>query len=192
MLFYNSGMTNTVLRATSCDTGADPAKGDCMIAGICGWMRASDSGSSAKIINCFAHFAPGGMILDLPMASASAGGVFGYTSLSAAGTIEVANFVTNLGASDLLVAGAPVASPCKRYGALYGMLPDRNISVKKSYCVTGLPMCGQTGESVVIADNEAVAPGELASVQPKLNAFASAYTDYALKAWKVVDGLPVL
>ena len=193
MLFYNSGILNATVEATACDTGGDPAKGDSMIAGICGWMRASDAASSAKVINCFAHFAPGGMILDLPMVNASAGALFGYTSLSASGSIEVAGFVTSLGANDLVVNGAPVSSSSARYGALYGMLPkDKVISVKNSYCVTGLPMYGETGNGVVLEDNEAVAPAELASVEPKLNAFASAYTDYALKAWKVVDGLPVL
>ena len=193
MLFYNSGILNATVEATACDTGGDPAKGDSMIAGICGWMRASDAASSAKVINCFAHFAPGGMILDLPMVNASAGALFGYTSLSASGSIEVAGFVTSLGANDLVVNGAPVSSSSARYGALYGMLPkDKVISVKNSYCVTGLPMYGETGNGVVLEDNEAVAPAELASVEPKLNAFASAYTDYALKAWKVVDSLPVL
>ena len=133
------------------------------------------------------------MILDLPMVNASAGALFGYTSLSASGSIEVAGFVTSLGANDLVVNGAPVSSSSARYGALYGMLPkDKVISVKNSYCVTGLPMYGETGNGVVLEDNEAVAPAELASVEPKLNAFASAYTDYALKAWKVVDSLPVL
>ena len=193
MLFYNSGIVNTVLEATSCDSGGDPAKGDSMVAGICGWPRCSDNASSFKAVNCFLHFAPGGLICDLPMKNASAAGFTGYMSLSTAGSLTIQNCVTNLGADDLVVGGAPVTSSSSRYGALFAHTPDgRTIEFSHNYCVTGLPMYGVTGSSVVCKDNEAVAPGELASIRSKLNAFASSYTDYPLKSWTMNGLLPVL
>lgn len=190
---YNSGIVNTTLRATSCDTGGDPAKGDCMIAGICGWPRLSDNGSTFKAVNCYLHFAPGGLICDLAMKNASAAGFTGYVSVSEAGSMTIRNCVTNLGAEDLVVGGAPVTSSCSRYGALFAHTPNnRTIDISHNYCVTGLPMYGVKGSSVTTDDNEAVAPGELASIRSKLNAFASSYTDYTLSSWTMEGLLPVV
>ena len=181
---YNCGLSFPTLRATSCDTGGDPAKGDSMIAGICGWPRCSDSGSIFKAVNCYLYFAPGGLICDLPMKNASAAGFTGYMSLSAAGSLTVQNCVTNLGAEDLVVGGSPVTSSSSRYGALFAHTPnDRTVEFSHNYCVTGLPMYGVTGNSVVCKDNEAVAPGNLGSIRSKLTEFASSYTDYPLSAW---------
>jgi hypothetical protein len=195
VLFYNSGIINTTLEATANDDkNADPTKGDSMIAGICGWPRCSDSGSTLKAINCFLHFAPGGLICDMQMVNASAAGFTGYMSVSAAGSVTVQNCVTNLGANDMMIGGAPVSADYStRYGALFAHSPnDRTVDFSHNYCVTGLPMYGVKGSKVTTVDNEAFAPGELGSAAEKLNAFAASYTDYPLKSWKVVDGLPVL
>ena len=190
---YNCGIFGATLRATACDTGGDPAKGDSMIAGICGWPRLADNASTFTAVNCFLHFAPGGLICDLPMKNVSGAGFTGYVSISAAGSLTIQNCVTNLGAEDMVVGGAPVTSSSVRYGALFAHTPDgRNADISHNYCVTGLPMYGVKGNSVVCNDNEAVAPGELASIRSKLNAFAAAYTAYPLSSWKMDGLLPVL
>ena len=164
-----------------------------MIAGICGWPRLADNASTFTAVNCFLHFAPGGLICDLPMKNVSGAGFTGYVSISAAGSLTIQNCVTNLGAEDMVVGGAPVTSSSVRYGALFAHTPDgRNADISHNYCVTGLPMYGVKGNSVVCNDNEAVAPGELASIRSKLNAFAAAYTAYPLSSWKMDGLLPVL
>jgi hypothetical protein len=181
---YNCGMTFPTLRATACDSGGDPAKGDCMIAGICGWPRCSDSGSVFKAVNCYLYFAPGGLVCDLPMKNVSAAGFTGYMSVSAAGSLTVRNCVTNLGADDLLVGGTRVSSSSSRYGAMFAHTPDgRAVEFSHNYCVTGLPMYGVTGSSVVCKDNEAAAPGKLETFNSKLNEFVSSYTEYPLRTW---------
>ena len=184
---YNCGMVGTTLRATSCDTGGDPAKGDCMIAGLCGWPRLSDNASTFKAVNCFLHFAPGdvgGLICDLPMKNASAAGFTGYMSVSAAGSLTVQNCITNLGEKDLLVGGSSFKPDCSRYGAMFAHTPDdRTVEFSHNYCVTGLPMYGVTGNMVVCKDNEAVAPGSLSTLREKLNEFAASYTGYPLCSW---------
>ena len=188
---YNSGVASSVtVRATACDTGGDPEKGDSMIGGIVGWARCSDSGSTFKIVNCYSHAK---IVCDLAMAHPSAGGLLGYVSLSAAGTGLVSNCTANLTADRLLVGGSAVGSSSTQFGALYGILPDRAITVSNNYYIDSLPI-GDAGESVVVTDNEAFAAAvykDGSTVPAKLNAFS--YSDYTLSKWKAdADGNAVL
>ena len=188
---YNSGVASSVtVRATACDTGGDPEKGDSMIGGIVGWARCSDSGSTFKIVNCYSHAK---IVCDLAMAHPSAGGLLGYVSLSAAGTGLVSNCTTNLTADRLLVGGSAVGSSSTQFGALYGILPNRAITVSNNYYIDSLPI-GEAGESVVVSDNEAFAAAvyqDGSTVPAKLNAFS--YSDYTLSKWKAdADGNAVL
>ena len=192
---YNCGVVDSTIEATACDSGGDPAAGDSMVGGIVGWARCSDPGSSFKIVNCFANCI---IVCDLNMVHASAGGALGYCSLTDEGSGLIANFSTSLTSDSILVGGAPIGSGSDRYGAVYGLLPNRAITVSNCYYISesGLNLGGVTGDSVTLTDNEAVAEATFkdgTTVPAQLNAFASSYSDYTLKSWTAdSSGLPVL
>jgi hypothetical protein len=201
---YNCGVDASVtLRATACDTGGDPDKGDSMIGGIVGWARCSDSASTFKIVNSYSHAS---IACDLAMAHPSAGGLVGYVSLSEAGTGLVSNCTTNITAARLSVGGSAVAAPAQAYGALFGNLPDHTgITFSKNYYIDNLPVGGArngdgdiidvTTTGVVLSENQAYADATYSdgsTVPGLLNAFATAYSDYTLKSWTTNAGVPVL
>lgn len=192
---YNCGVYKAIVQATSCDTGGDPSKGDCMIGGIAGWVRCKDSASTFKIVNCCMN---GQIVCELDMAHPSAGGMVGYCSLSSAGTGLIANCSTNLTAESLTVNGAPITSSCTSYGAIVGMLPDHSgISVSNCYYMDGNGLgAGDIGASVVQTNVEAVAEATFkdgSTVPGYLNTYASAYSGFTLSLWGAdTSGFPCL
>lgn len=193
LYIINSGINNATVRATSCDTGADPAKGDCMSAGICGWMRLSDSGSKGYIVNCYSYMSS--IVCDLNMSHPSVGGIVGYGSVSSAGALEIANCATNLVGDRLIVNGAPYTGS-SRVGALYGYLPN-NAVVKVNDCHyvdDGVLGIGPSAANIVVSNNTGYAESVFTdgtTVVPLLNAFASGFTARPLRQWTVFNGLPI-
>ena len=192
---YNCGVYKAIVQATSCDTGGDPSKGDCMIGGIAGWVRCKDSASTFKIVNCCMN---GEIVCEPAMAHPSAGSMVGYCSLSSAGTGLIANCSTNLTAESLTVNGVPITSSCTSYGAIVGMLPDHSgINVTNCYYMEGKGLgAGDIGASVVQTNVEAVAEATFkdgTTVPGYLNTYASAYSGYTLSLWDAdTSGFPCL
>ena len=201
---YNCGVYKAIVQATSCDTGGDPSKGDCMIGGIAGWVRCKDNASTFKIVNCCMN---GEIVCEPAMAHPSAGSMVGYCSLSSAGTGLIANCSTNITAAGMQVGGSPVSGPTTFYGALFGNLPDTGaITVQNCYYIDNLKIGAVRNSdndemdlstvSVVFADNEAVAEATFkdgTTVPGYLNTYASAYSGYTLSLWDAdTSGFPCL
>lgn len=191
----NSGVRSGYIHSTACDTGGDPAKGDCMNGGIVGWMRNSDAGSKAYIFNCYSHPSAGGFICDLDMSHPSLGGLVGYVSVSSTGEIKIANCVSSLVKDDVVLAGS-VMSTATQVGTLFGKLPDSAvIDVSDCHSISGDLNEGVAGASVVLSDNTAHDEAEFkdgTTLVSALSTWAAANTDYALKSWVSLSGLPVV
>ncbi len=194
LYIVNSGVRDATVRATSCDTGGDPAKGDSMSAGICGWMRLSDAGSKAYIYNCYSHL--NSLICDKAMVHPSIGGVVGYASLSSTGVIEIVNSVSSLVNNSIFVGGNVNAGAAK-VGSIYGSLPDKaSISIKNCFTIDdGVLGAGPDMSNVVFSGNQALSDSDFRSgsaIDP-LNAFAkTASSPLPLLLWHMDNGYPVL
>lgn len=190
----NSGVRSGIIRATACDTGGDPAKGDSMAGGMFGWARFSDSGSKGYVVNCYTHVSAGGFVCDLAMSHPSLGGLVGYASVSSTGALQFLNCVTSTVMNDIMLAGS-VGSSATQVGALYGKLPDSAvISVSDCHYISGDLVIGVAGGSVVLSNNTAHEAAEFidgSTVIGALNTWATAHTEYTLKSWVNAGGVPV-
>lgn len=192
----NCGVQSGTVRSLSCDTGADPAKGDCMSAGIVGRMRLSDAGSIGRIVNCYVYVS--GLPCDLQMAHPSLGAFIGYGHISDTGEMLLHNCCTNLGNNDITLAGAVIAdtSDASQVGALFGKLPNSAVIkvTHNVYMDNGLGI-GVTGSNTVVSDNEKLSGSAFTdggTAQALLNANLSG-TGFTLREWTVDgDGRPVL
>ncbi|MBP5721097.1 MAG: hypothetical protein J6W82_08555 [Bacteroidales bacterium] len=192
----NCGVHSGTIRSLSCDTGADPAQGDCMSAGIVGRMRLSDAGSIGRIINCYVYVS--GLPCVLQMVHPSLGAFIGYGHISDTGEMLVYNCCTNLGKNDITLAGAVITdtSSASQVGALFGKLPNSS-AVKVTHNVymdNGLGV-GVTGNDTVVSDNTMLDEGAFAdgnTAQALLNANLSG-SGFTLREWTVDDsGRPVI
>ena len=196
----NCGVMSGTIRSTSCDTGADPSKGDCMSAGIVGWLRTSNAGNKGTIINCYVYVSPGGFPCTLAMSHPSVGGIVGYVSTKndAGNEILIANCATTTVQSDITVAGSPVTNVAAsgRVGTVFGWGTNSDTVTFDNCCYLNTSDLTIGGGSCVVSNctgytAESFKDG--ATVPGKLNTYASACTDYTLKSWTVdTDGLPVL
>lgn len=179
--FVNCGTDEaTVLEATDSD-GTAP-DGDAEVAGICGWIRLTTTGTF-KVINCYCNAT---IQCDKFLNTLSAGGVVGYCSLGS-GTGEITNFSSSLTAAKILVEGSPV-STSTRVGAIFGMLPNKTISVSNCHYISGLEIGDPVGANVTLSGNVAYAPASFAdgtTVPAALNAYVGSYGGAeTLKTWK--------
>ncbi|MBQ9462949.1 MAG: hypothetical protein IJU68_04755 [Bacteroidales bacterium] len=193
LYIVNCGISGSSVEATSCDTGADPAKGDSMSGGIGGWMRLSDSGSRAYIVNCFSHMDK--LVCELPMVHPSVGGIMGYGSVSATGALEVVNCVSSLTGASLNIGGAAWNGQAQS-GTVFGQMPNRAVVKVNSCCYIddGSLSIGSAGANVVLNENQGFSDAEFrngTTVTERLNAFVASYSGLALKSWTSREGLPV-
>ena len=193
LYILNCGISGASVEAVSCDTGADPAKGDSMSGGIGGWMRLSDSGSKAYIVNCFSHMEK--LVCDLPMVHPSVGGIMGYGSVSATGALEVVNCVSSLTGAGISIAGAAWNGQAQT-GTIFGQMPNRAVVKAENCCYIddGALSIGSAGANVVLTANQGFSETEFkngTAVTDKLNAFVASYYGLALKSWTYRGGLPV-
>ena len=185
---FNCGTDSaTTLRATASDS--TPPDGDCMVAGICGWMRLQSTGSF-KIVNSYCNAK---IVCDQIVNTLSAGGVLGYCSFGS-GEAEITNFSSSLTASKILVNELPMTG-ATRVGALCGMLPDKPITITNCFYIDNLGV-GDIGESVVVSDCSALDETTFKdgfTVPDQLNVFSGSYSGYTLKSWTADSaGLPVI
>jgi len=199
VVIINSSLQAASVRTTSCDTGADPAKGDCMSAGIVGRMRLSDSGSIGKIINCSVNIVRGGFPCDLPMSHPSVGAFIGYGHITSEGSMQVINCCTNMLASDIVLAGNPLdaGSNVSQVGVFFGKLPNSSvIKVSHNYGIDSGLSAGETGSNTEVSDNMILSESVFkdgSTVCADLNSYVSGCSDYTLRSWAVgTDGLPYL
>ena len=192
----NSGVRSGIIHPFLCDTGGDPAKGDCMCGAIIGWMRNSDSGSKAYIYNCYSYISPGSFICDLAMSHPSFGGLVGYGSLSSAGEVIIKNCVSSLVQSDIILAGSVISdiSSASQVGAIYGHLPNSaKISISDCHYIDSLPI-GAERANIVIGENYSYTSETFVSnstMVDKLNAYVAAETTYPLKKWTLSGKYPL-
>ena len=192
----NSGVRSGIIHALACDTGGNPAKGDCMCGAIIGWMRNSDSGSKAYIYNCYSYISPGSFICDLAMSHPSFGGLVGYGSLSSAGEVIIKNCVSSLVQSDIILAGSVISdiSSASQVGAIYGHLPNSaKISISDCHYIDSLPI-GAERANIVIGENYSYTSETFVSnstMVDKLNAYVAAETTYPLKKWSLSGKYPL-
>ena len=192
----NSGVRSGQIHASLCDTGGDPAKGDCMCGGIIGWMRLKDAGSKAYIYNCYAHFSDG-FVCDLAMSHPSLGGLVGYGSISSTGLVEIANCVSSLTKEQIKLAGSVIADTSKssQVGALFGVMPNSDkISISDCHYIDDLS-AGVAGESVVLNNLKSYPEASFSGnseILSALNTYASSQGSSQLKNWTNEDGKPVI
>ena len=195
LIITNSGVKSGTVHPTLCDTGGDPAKGDCMCGGIVGWMRLKDSGSKAYVYNCNSYLS-GGFVCDLPMVHPSVGGLVGYGSVSAAGELVMANCISNLTQQNITVAGSVISdiSSDASVGALFGAMPNSsNIKAHDCHFIDSLS-AGAAGSDVVLENLHNYPAAEFLNnnaILNSLNSFASAESKYTLNQWSLADGLPL-
>ena len=182
---YNCGVKKT----TSLVAKSGNTNNYALVAGICGWMRCSDSGSSYKVINCYSN---GSITCELETAKPSASGIIGFCQVTNTGSGIISNVSVPFTASSFVFNGTPTSY----YGSYFGFLPDSSVlSASNLYCISGLP-AGTVGASVSMSDCEEFAESVFkdgTTVPEKLNAFVLSYSDYKLKSWiHNADGLPIL
>lgn len=197
---YNCGVSGSTIFATASD--GTPPKGDCMAAGIIGWPQCSTSGSETKVLNCYCYADDGGFPMSVTITTPSVGGIFGYVSCNSAGTFELANCCSNVGASTITLAGTPVTGSTSRVGAIFGMLSHNydTESVKNCFHVSGKDLdMGELsggGSNVTFEGNASYAESTFkdgTTVPAQLNTFASGYAGLTLKSWTTDgSGWPVL
>ena len=200
IIVSNCGVLGGTIRSTSCDTGADPAKGDCMSAGIVGWLRTSNAGNKGVIINCFVYVSPGGFPCTLAMSHPSVGGIVGYVSTKndSGNEILVANCATTTVQSDITIAGSPVTNVAAagRVGAIFGWGTNSDTVTFDNCCYLSTSDLTIGGGSCVVSNctgYDAATFKDGSTALGKLNGYATACSDYALSSWTAnSDGLPVL
>lgn len=194
LYIINSGVVNASIHGTLCDTGGDPAKGDCMNGGILGWARLKDSGSKAWIVNCYSYL--DSMTLDLNMSHPSVGGIVGYGSISSTGKLEIVNCVTTFVEGTVTMAGSAFDPSTPQSGSLYGLLPNSaGVRVADNHYLGGGLSEGTAGASCVIDNNVGYIEGVFKdgeTVIAKLNEFVLGETTLTLSSWVISNNLPVI
>ena len=196
----NCGIQGGVIRSTSCDTGADPAKGDCMSGGIVGWLRTSHAGNIGKILNCYCHVSAGGFPCDLNMSHPSIGGIVGYVSTknNSGNEILIANCASSTVQSDITIAGNAISdtSDSAQVGTIVGWGTGSS-TVTVDHChylnSTGLAIgAGEFNKTDNLGYDVATFT-DGSTVIEALNGFASAYSGLSMHSWTIDDNnLPVL
>ncbi|MBQ7622190.1 MAG: hypothetical protein IJS66_00435 [Bacteroidales bacterium] len=202
----NCGVGSGYIHSTTCDTGGDVSKGDCMNGGICGWLRASNANVTAKVINCFAYVSGGGFPIDTEVAHPSIGDIVGYVSTSGTCNIQIANCCGNLYLSDIVRAGTALTISDSstydsyRVGAIFGYISGNNsgCSVKHCYFVNDkdLKIGSTPGSSVVLSGNVGVALStfnDQTTVKNALNSYVSSYSgSETLMTWTIYSSRPYI
>ena len=168
---------------------------DCRMGGIVGWLRLTDANSNARILNSYAHE----LAFSYPSSSTapSVGGVIGYASMrdSDQGVMLVAGCTSNLTAAGVNGGSVPSDTEGAGIGALFGIVVDNTAATVKecAFVNDGGLSAGAVGANVDASGIEGFpASGYAASASAKLSTFASSFTEYTLKSWSVVSGLPVV
>lgn len=171
------------------------SEADCRMGGIVGWLRLTDANSNARILNSYAH----GLAFSYPSSSTapSVGGAIGYASMrdSDQGVMLIAGCTSNLTAAGVNGGTVPSDTEGAKIGALFGIVMDNTAATVKdcAFVNDGGLTAGAVGANVNASGIEGFpASGYAASASAKLSAFASSYSEYTLKSWSVVSGLPVV
>ncbi len=171
------------------------SEADCRMGGIVGWLRLTDANSNARILNSYAH----GLAFSYPSSSTapSVGGAIGYASMrdSDQGVMLIAGCTSNLTAAGVNGGTVPSDTEGAKIGALFGIVVDNTAATVKdcAFVNDGGLTAGAVGANVNASGIEGFpASGYAASASAKLSAFASSYSEYTLKSWSVVSGLPVV
>ena len=171
------------------------SEADCRMGGIVGWLRLTDANSNARILNSYAH----GLAFNYPSSSTapSVGGAIGYASMrdSDQGVMLIAGCTSNLTAAGVNGGTVPSDTEGAKIGALFGIVVDNTAATVKdcAFVNDGGLTAGAVGANVNASGIEGFpASGYAASASAKLSAFASSYSEYTLKSWSVVSGLPVV
>jgi len=202
VVVINSGVGSGYIESTTSDNSSNPQSGDCCNGGICGWARASNSGSTIKIINCFAYMSGGGFPVDIQVDHPSIADIVGFVSGNSTGKIMVENCSGNLYLNDIVVNGVALStwSASYRCGAIYGYLNSNfnTMTIKHNFYISGkqLELGSNSPDNVVISGNQGYSKDTFedgSTVKNLLNAYVNSYAGpETLMTWSIYSNRPYI